>query len=134
MIRRPSVRVAFDHSYAALPAPAARLFRLLGVVPGPHVDVMAATALAGVPAAELLDRLCRAHLVEAAGPGRYGCHDLLRRHAAERAHAEETAADQVEAIRRLLGYYLRSVAAARGPAVPADPARPPTAGRGRPVR
>ena len=34
-----AVRAAFDLSYAALPTPAARLFRLLGLVPGPEFGV-----------------------------------------------------------------------------------------------
>ena len=62
-----AVRAAFDHSYAALTRDARRLFRLLGLVPGPDVTAPAAAALAddrrcrGRP---VLDRLAGAHLVE----------------------------------------------------------------------
>src|SRR5690606_40267185 len=55
-----AVRAAFDLSYARLAPDVARLFRLLGVVPGPDVTTYAAAALAGcdtVTAAEHLDDL-----------------------------------------------------------------------------
>ncbi|MFB9332147.1 AfsR/SARP family transcriptional regulator, partial [Actinoplanes octamycinicus] len=42
-----TVRAAFDLSYAALTPAARRLFRLLGLVPGPDIDAGAAAALAG---------------------------------------------------------------------------------------
>jgi DNA-binding SARP family transcriptional activator len=82
-----SVRVAFDRSYARLPAGAQRLFRLLGRLPGPEVTVPAAADLAGLDpagATRLLDRLATAHLVDRCGPGRYAVADLLRRYAADR--------------------------------------------------
>jgi DNA-binding SARP family transcriptional activator/tetratricopeptide (TPR) repeat protein len=104
--RQTGVRTAIDHSYAAQPAPARRLFRLLGLVPGPDVTVVAAAALAGVTterAAELLDQLTRAHLVDEDTVGRYTMHDLLRCYAAERAAAVEG-----DAVRLLLHHYLAS--------------------------
>jgi DNA-binding SARP family transcriptional activator/Tfp pilus assembly protein PilF len=41
------VRTAFDRSYRGLPDPARRLFRLLGLAPGPDITAPAAAALAG---------------------------------------------------------------------------------------
>ena len=104
-----SVRAAFWLSYRALTGPARRLFRQLGLVPGPDITVPAGAALADVDAAEagrLLDTLVRAHLVSRGRPGRYELHDLLRRYAHERAHAEDSAARRSAAVHRLNNHYL----------------------------
>jgi tetratricopeptide (TPR) repeat protein len=109
-----AVRAAFNLSYAALPAPEQRMFRLLGLVPGPDVTVEAAAALAGVPdadAAAVLDRLSGKHLVEEDAGGRYTMHDLVRLYAAELA-AAGSAEEREAAIGRLTGYYLRGVESA----------------------
>jgi DNA-binding SARP family transcriptional activator len=109
-----AVRAAFDLSYAALPDDARRLFRLLGLVPGPDVTVAAVAALAGVDedtAAGLLTRLAAAHLVDHHN-GRYGCHDLLRLYASERVEQEDSTTDRDDALRRLYDWYLRTVDAA----------------------
>lgn len=110
-----AVRVAFDLSYAALPAPARRLFRLLGLVPGLDVTVEGAAALAaltGDGAAGLLDRLASVHLLIEQTPGRYTFHDLLRRYAADRVAAEEDDACRIEAVARLYAFTLHTVHAA----------------------
>src|SRR5262249_13963137 len=90
-------RAVFSWSYR-LPAPAtARLFRLLGLHPGPETPVGAAASLASVPAArvrEMLATLVAAHLLTGPAPGRYGFHDLLRAYALDRVHAEEAPADR----------------------------------------
>ena len=107
-----AVRIAFDHSYANLPAEARRLFRLLGLVPGPHATAPTAAALAGVPAiraTRLLARLAAAHLLEEHTPGRYRFHDLLRAYAAERAEHEP---DRQAALARMYDHYLDGVTAA----------------------
>ncbi|WP_439660530.1 tetratricopeptide repeat protein [Lentzea sp. HUAS TT2] len=101
-----AVRVAFGHSYAALPPAPARLFRLLGLVPGPDCGVSAATALIGADAGPMLALLADAHLLLRPAPGRYAFHDLLRLYAAER---EENDAEREEATGRLLDWYLRGV-------------------------
>ena len=83
------VRAVFSWSYRQLSPAAARLFRLLGMHPGPDIGLPAAASLAGQPAAEvrpLLTELARAHLIERAA-GRYAFHDLLRAYAAELALA-----------------------------------------------
>jgi DNA-binding SARP family transcriptional activator/tetratricopeptide (TPR) repeat protein len=110
-----AVRAAFDLSYAALPDDARRLFRLLGLVPGPDVTVEAAAALAGLDtttADALLTRLAVAHLVDQHPGGRFGCHDLLRLYASERGEQEDVAADRDDAVRRLYDWYLHTVDAA----------------------
>ncbi|HYQ68758.1 MAG TPA: BTAD domain-containing putative transcriptional regulator [Actinophytocola sp.] len=116
-----AVRAAFDRSYRTLPAPARRLFRLLGLVPGPDITIPAAAALASLSpprTARLLDRLAAAHLVNESGPGRYSCHDLLRRYAAERAAAEDGDATRRIAFVRLYDHYLRGADAAAGQLYP----------------
>jgi tetratricopeptide (TPR) repeat protein len=110
-----AVRAAFDHSYTGLPAEARRLFRLLGLVPGPHVTADAAAALGGTSRAEasrLLNRLASAHLVDQPAPGRYTLHDLVRLYAADRAEHEETAEDRQAATGRLFDWYLQTADAA----------------------
>lgn len=110
-----AVAGAFSLSYARLPEPARRLFRLLGLVPGQDIPVPAAAALAGWKTADVvgaLETLARAHLVEERGAGRYACHDLLRRYAADRAREEEVASDREAARHRLFDWYLATAQAA----------------------
>jgi DNA-binding SARP family transcriptional activator/Flp pilus assembly protein TadD len=112
-----SVRATFDLSYAALPAQAQRLFRVLGLAPGPDFTAdTAATLLDTTPdhAGPLLDLLANAHLIQQHAPGRYTFHDLLRLYAKHRAEAEDPDPDRRRALRRLLDRYLHiSDAAAR---------------------
>ncbi|MET8143917.1 BTAD domain-containing putative transcriptional regulator [Sphaerisporangium sp. NPDC005288] len=105
------VGAVFSWSYQALTPPAARLFRLLALHPGPDVSVSAAAALAGVPvrrARAPLAELTRAHLLTEHIPGRYTGHDLLRAYAAERGETEDTEADRRAAVRRMVDHYLHS--------------------------
>ncbi len=79
------VRAVFSWSYKQLSQGAARVFRLLGLHPGPDISLPAAASLFGQPAAEvrpLLAELVRAHLL-ARAVDRYALHDLLRAYAAE---------------------------------------------------
>jgi DNA-binding SARP family transcriptional activator len=108
-----AVRLAFQLSLDALPAAARRLFRLLGLVPGPDFTVPAAAALidgSAQDAERLLHRLATAHLIEQRVPDRYTFHDLLRLYAAERAAAEEP--QRAAAIDRLMTFYRRGADAA----------------------
>jgi tetratricopeptide (TPR) repeat protein len=113
---KAAVRSAFDLSYATLTARERRLFRALGLVPGPDFTVSAAASVAGCPvteAAQDLNRLETAHLVRPGPPGRYVFHDLIRLYAAERAAAEEGPADRELAVGNLLAHYLHAAEAAR---------------------
>lgn len=81
-----AVRAAFDLSYAVLGPADQRLFRLLGLSPGPDIGAPAAAALTGAPLDQVqraLDRLERTHLILQPAPGRYGFHDLIRLYARE---------------------------------------------------
>jgi tetratricopeptide (TPR) repeat protein len=109
-----AVRAAFDTSYAVMEPDDRRMFRLLGLVPGPEVTAPAAAALAAVPlrrAAQLLDRLAGAHLLEPRAPGR-GLHDLLRHYARQRTQQEDEAKARQAALGRLLDWYLQVADAA----------------------
>jgi tetratricopeptide (TPR) repeat protein len=109
------LRAVFSWSYRRLPAAAARLFRLLGLHPGPDISVAAAASLAGNPPAAvrpLLAELTRAHLLTEPASGRYSCHDLLRSYAAELAHAGEGEDDRRAAVHRVLDHYLHTALAA----------------------
>ncbi len=109
-----NLRAVLSCSVESLAPPAARLFALLGLVPGPEFGVAAAASLAGVPvpaARVLLRQLVAAHLVAEPEPGRrYRMHDLLRLYAAEQAGSES--GEQIQARRRLLDHYLQTSFAA----------------------
>ncbi|MFW5420900.1 tetratricopeptide repeat protein [Nocardiopsis sp. CNT-189] len=118
-----AVRSVFSWSYRALPPEAARLFRLLGLHPGPDFGIAAAAALAGIStrrARHLLDVLAGAHLLEQTAPDRFEFHDLLRAYAADRAHDDEEPADRSGALQRLLDWYLHAADAAQGRISPAE--------------
>jgi DNA-binding SARP family transcriptional activator/tetratricopeptide (TPR) repeat protein len=126
---RAAARAVFSWSVGRLPASPARLFRLLGLHPGANVDAPAAAALAGTPvdqAVRDLEALARAHLIQPAGPGRYGMHDLLRAYAAELAGE---LADADTALTRLFDYYRSAVGAATTRWYPAEPRGPVPAAR-----
>jgi DNA-binding SARP family transcriptional activator len=112
------LRAVFSWSYQPLTPPAARLFRLLGIHPGPDIPVRAASSLAAGDARALLGELVHAHLVTEHAPGRFVLHDLVRDYAAELVKAEESPAGQREATHRLLDYYLQSAHAAEACVAP----------------
>jgi DNA-binding SARP family transcriptional activator len=110
-----SVRAVFSWSLRGLPAPAARLFRLLSFHPGPDFTCPAAASLAGVALPEArrtLRELAEAHLISEHAPGRFGVHDLLRAYAAEQAAAVGDTLDGRMAVHRILDHYLHTVDAA----------------------
>ena len=79
-----SVAAAFDLSYQDLTADQQRLFRRLGLAPGPDIDAYAAAALDDASledARRQLDELYDHHLLAEPAPGRYLLHDLLREYA-----------------------------------------------------
>ncbi|WP_404869135.1 BTAD domain-containing putative transcriptional regulator [Kitasatospora griseola] len=102
---RSTVRAAFDLSYRALPGPARRLYRLLGLLPGPDTTVDGAAALAETDPAEaaaLLRTLADAHLLREHPAGRYALPGLLRAHARKLTDRQEADA----ARQRLFDRYL----------------------------
>ena len=120
-----SVRAVFSWSTQGLSEPAQRMFRLLGLHPGPDLTVPATDSLAGTApsqARRLLAELARAHLITEHALGRYTFHDLLRAYAAEQAHITDSDTDRHEATGRVLDHYLHTAAAA---ARLLDPAKEP---------
>jgi len=123
-----AVRASFQVSFASLPASIhpdgitpADAFRLLGLWHGPTISSAAAAALFGVqeyPAADALEILVDAHLLESKAPDRYQFHDLLRVYSSERAVADLSAPDREAAIRRLLTWYMRTADAAATAVLP----------------
>jgi len=105
------VRHVFSWSYRTLSPAGARLFRLLGVFPGPEVGLGAVASLTGLPrpqALALLAELERANLLTEQRTRRYVLHDLLRAYAAELAHDQESGPDLRAARGRLLDYCLHT--------------------------
>ena len=97
----------FDLSYQSLPADQQRLFRGLGLIPGPDTDDRAAAALIGADPAtadRLLEALVDQNLVISHVPGRYRLHDLLRAYTRMLA-AVDPEDDRKAALGRLLDYY-----------------------------
>jgi DNA-binding SARP family transcriptional activator/tetratricopeptide (TPR) repeat protein len=129
------VRAVLSWSYQSLQPPAARMFRLLGLHPGPEITAAAAASLAGTPVPEtrrLLRELTRCHLLAEPAAGRYAFHDLLRAYAAEQATALDSDDDRQAATGRMLDHYLHTAHAAatainsaRG-SLDLSPARPGT--------
>jgi DNA-binding SARP family transcriptional activator/tetratricopeptide (TPR) repeat protein len=126
--QRTAVRAVFSWSYRHLAADAARAFWLAGLHPGPDLDPYALAALTGTTlgqTARLLDVLARGSLVQSAGSGRYGMHDLLRAYALERATAEASEDERRLALTRLFDYYLGTAAAAMDTLFPGESHRRP---------
>jgi tetratricopeptide (TPR) repeat protein len=120
------IRAVFSWSYRQLDDESARAFRLCGLHPGPDLERYAVAALAGTSvsrAGRLLDLLARGGLIQPAGPGRYGQHDLLRGYARELAAADEP--ERRRALGRLFDYYLYTASAAMDVAFPAERHRRP---------
>lgn len=102
------VAVAIESSFVALPASRQRLLRLLGINPGPTIDVYAAAALAGANLAATardLDALASDSLLVRRAPDRFEMHDLIRLFAAERASDVDAPKARAEASTRLFDYY-----------------------------
>ncbi|MER7466837.1 BTAD domain-containing putative transcriptional regulator [Streptomyces sp. NPDC097981] len=130
------VRAVFSTSYRALSADAARLFRLLGLHPGPHTTLPAAASLAGLSRARtgaLLTELTRGNLLTEHTPGRYAFHDLLRTYATELVTTHDSHGTRRSAVHRMLDHYLHTAHAAdallarRRDPISVAPAQPGTA-------
>jgi DNA-binding SARP family transcriptional activator len=110
-----SLRHVFSWSYQQLSDPAARLFRLLGLHPGPDITAPAAASLTGISpnqAAAALHELVRVSLLAQPTRGRYALHDLLHAYASEQARAIDSSGDRDAATRRVLDHYLHTASTA----------------------
>ena len=110
-----NVRAVLSWSYDQLSEPAARMFRLLGVHPGPDISLSAAASLAGMTRADAgaaLRELTRTHMVAEYLPGRFTFHDLLRAYAADQAERHDPEPARRDAVHRVLDHYLHTAMAA----------------------
>jgi DNA-binding SARP family transcriptional activator/tetratricopeptide (TPR) repeat protein len=108
-----NLRAVFSWSYQQLSPDAARMFRLLGLHPGPDISVSATASLGAVDEPEarrLLREVARACLLTEHAPGRYSFHDLLRAYAADQARECDSQSDRDAAIGRILDHYLHTAA------------------------
>jgi Domain of unknown function (DUF4062) len=109
------VTAVFSWSYRQLSDPAARLFRLLGLHPGPDITAPAAASLAAVPLAAvrpMLAELADANLITEHTPGRFTFHDLLRAYATTQTRTHDPGSDRNAALERILDHYLHTAQAA----------------------
>jgi tetratricopeptide (TPR) repeat protein len=97
------LRAVFSWSYRALSSEAARLFRLVGLHPGPDIARHACGALMDRPP---LTELTTANLLDEYRPKRFRFHDLLRTYAAECAEREESPAARNTSMRQLIDHYV----------------------------
>ncbi|MFF4356483.1 BTAD domain-containing putative transcriptional regulator [Streptomyces sp. NPDC001604] len=103
-----SVAASLRLSYQIMDEEHRVAFRILGLRPGGDIDVYAAAALLGTDrrVAELvLERLLDVHLLQQPAIGLYRFHDLVHNFAQSQC-GPDSAQDDVEAVRRLLDYYL----------------------------
>lgn len=104
-----SMSAVLGPSYRMLGPGAARLYRVLGLLPAGPVDAAVAAAAAGIATAEaqrLLRVLADAHLVEKTPDKRFQMPDLVRLHARERAEQEEAPGEDTAVIRRTTEHFL----------------------------
>ena len=109
------VTAVFSWSYDRLSPEAARLFRLLGLHPGPDITTAAAASLAGLTAEEagaLLDELTSATLLSPQTAARHLLHDLLAAYAARLARVADNDQQRLDAVQRLLHHYVHTATAA----------------------
>ncbi|MEQ4716037.1 tetratricopeptide repeat protein [Nonomuraea sp. B19D2] len=109
---RAVVEAVFQSAYEGLPEPAARLYRLLGVVPGAGFTLGVARAVLADGPEQALELLVDVNLVDEDEPGRYRFHDLVRLHAARCGQREEPEQEREAALRRVTDWYVGHVAAA----------------------
>lgn len=108
------LRAVFSWSLDTLSPTAARLFRLLGLHPGPDLTAPAAASLAALSpdhCVAALAELVGAHLADEPVRGRYTLHDLLRAYTAELVELD-TETEQYDARRRTFDHYLQTAHAA----------------------
>jgi tetratricopeptide (TPR) repeat protein/transcriptional regulator with XRE-family HTH domain len=103
-----SVAAAFNLSYGDLTPDQQRLFRRLGLHPGPDIDAYAAAALDDTGLAAVrrgLEALYDQYLLTEPVQSRYRMHDLIREHARTLADRLDPDRDRDGATTRLLDYY-----------------------------
>lgn len=122
-----TLRAAFSWSINALPARSARLFRYLGLHPGPRFSVELAVVMSGETRDDTdtsLDLLIGAHLLQQDQTQRYFFHDVLHKYATDSVHSIESEEDRDAAVARMLDWYVKTARNAHAVINP-DPDRIP---------
>lgn len=101
------VRAVFDLAYEDMPELTARVYRMVGLLVGPHfsAEVVAAMVSSG-SAARVLDELCQWSVLEELPGGVFQMHRLVRLHALGCAEAEDSPQQRVEVLGRALRWWL----------------------------
>jgi tetratricopeptide (TPR) repeat protein len=105
-----TARSVLSWSYQALSDDAARVFRLLGLHPGPHLTVASVASLGAFPqhrARAAVAELERASLLIELAPGRFTMHELLMDYALELVADDPPSATDA-ALVRMLDHYLHA--------------------------
>ncbi|MEU9858470.1 helix-turn-helix domain-containing protein [Streptomyces sp. NPDC047974] len=126
------VEAAFELSYRQLTAQAARMLRLLSLVPGPDMTAAYGAALTATDvfaAEDVMEELVEAGLLQATFTGRYQVHDLLRLFARARLSREEEPDERAAAEDRLRTWLLDTAVVA-GRWYKPDYGAPPPSWRG----
>ncbi|MEV7214345.1 NB-ARC domain-containing protein [Kitasatospora cineracea] len=106
------VSATLSLAYRDQAEPAARLYRVLGYLPGVSFDsgvVAAAAVLDAGTSARLLTDLAGAHLVHRTDDGRYRLHSLVRLHAQETARETDPPETERQIVQRVTAHYLALV-------------------------
>jgi DNA-binding SARP family transcriptional activator len=104
-----NLRSVLAGSYRYLSPAAARLFRLLPLLPGPDFASCVLAGLAGIAPADVespVFELRRANLINEAKPGLYALHELHRAYASELSLTFDTDEQRRQALRRLSEHCL----------------------------
>ncbi|TQS45069.1 ATP-binding protein [Cryptosporangium phraense] len=118
------LRTVCSWSYQLLTEPAARVFRLLSVHPGPDFSLPAIAGLAGLPirlATRLVGELTRSRLLTEHRSRRYVFHDLIRAYAMELSATTDADADRDAALGRLTEQLERTAHRANALLMPTMP-------------
>ncbi|MEU4743461.1 BTAD domain-containing putative transcriptional regulator [Actinosynnema sp. NPDC023658] len=106
-----SLPTVLSWSRRTLTSDQAVAFTLLGIAPGPDINLPAAAALTGLPpdrTTTVLRGLERASLTTSNAQGRHRMHDLIRAHAADTAEHLVPGDERAAAWHRVVDYYLHT--------------------------
>lgn len=112
---RDQVFVVFDDSFGSLSQFAARIYLLVGAMPGTGTTVPALAAALTLPIEEVedgVDELIAASLLNELPGERYAAHSLIRLHAAHLAKSATAESERIDQTRRVLSWYLSAAQAA----------------------
>ncbi|WP_461122871.1 ATP-binding protein [Saccharothrix stipae] len=106
-----SLRAVLSWSLRQLTSQQHAAFALLGIAPGPDIDLPAAASLTGLPqrqAYAVLRGLVDTSLLGRTPGGRYVMHDLVRHYAADTAQSDLSDLERTTALERVVDFYLHT--------------------------